>query len=145
VIGWIVRNWQLKLGAAALATILYTGLVFSGSFTDARIGGVPIQRINQPSGAYVITQTLSPVEVHYRRSQDATEPVTVDSFAATVDLANYDMQRPGQPQSLPVAVRSLATGVSILDSTPQQVTVTLDVLSSREVDVKVDHGQVNRR
>ncbi len=139
---WIVRNWQLKLGAVALAVILYTGLVFTGSFTDARIGGVPIQRINQPSGAYVITQNLAPIEVHYRRAQEAAGTVAQDSFAATVDLSRYDMQRPGTPQSLPVAVSSLASGVTVLDASPDEVTVILDVLASKEVDVRVDHGAI---
>ncbi len=138
----LFRNWQLKLGAMALATILYTGLVFSGSFHDSRIGGVPISRINQPSGAYVITTELPPLEIEYRRSNNAVAPVTVDSFAATVDLSDYDMQRPGQPQSLKVTVKPLASGVSVLNFTPSSVTVTLDVLASKEVAVRVEHGAV---
>ena len=32
--GWLVRNWHLKLAALALATILYTGVVYSDSFID---------------------------------------------------------------------------------------------------------------
>lgn len=140
--GWIVRNWQLKLGAIALATILYTGLVFSGSFTEARIGGVPITRINQPSGAYVITQDLGTVEVHYRRSSDAQAVINQNNFAATVDLSKYNMDEPGTPQSLPISVNSLTSGVDVLDVSPTRVTVTLDVLSSKEVNVVVDHGQV---
>ncbi len=139
---WIVRNWHLKLGAVALATVLYTGLVFSGSFTDGRISGVPIQRINQPSGAYVISQELPAVEVHYRRSREVAETVNENSFAATVDLSRYDMQRPGQPQSLPVSVSPLVSGVHVLDVTPATVKVTLDRLGSKEVDVVVDHGTV---
>jgi YbbR domain-containing protein len=140
--GWIVRNWQLKLGAVALATILYTGLVFSGSFTEARISGVPVSRINQPSGAYVMTQNLPPVEVHYRQSQDAVGTISQDSFAATVDLSKYNMDQPGTPQSLPISVNSLASGVSVLDAKPDQVTVILDVLASKEVDVRIDHGTI---
>jgi YbbR domain-containing protein len=139
---WLIRNWELKLGAAGLATILYTGLVFSGSFTDARLPGVPIQRINQPNGAYVITQDLPTVEVHYRESRDALSVPNTGSFAATVDLSQYDMQRAGQPQSLPVQVSSLADGVSVLDSSPTTVTLTLDLLSSKDVDVRVVHGPV---
>src|SRR6266568_1069493 len=75
---WIFRNWELKLGATGLATILYTGLVFSGSFTEARISGVPIQRINQPNGAYVITQDLGNIQVHYRQQSGVSAPVVVD-------------------------------------------------------------------
>ena len=132
---WIFRNWELKLGATGLATILYTGLVFSGSFTEAHIAGVPIQRINQPNGAYVITQDLGNVQVHYRQQSGTSGPVTTESFAATVDLSQYDMQRAGQQQSLPVQVRSLADGVSWLDFSPTRVTVNLDVLDTRSVPV----------
>jgi YbbR domain-containing protein len=67
----------------------------------------------------------------------------VDSFAATVDLSQYDMQKAGQPQSMAVQVRSLADGVTPLDFTPARVNVTLDVLDQRtNVPVVVDSGQV---
>lgn len=139
---WIFRNWELKLGAAGLATVLYTGLVFSGSFTESHIAGVPIQRINQPNGAYVITQDLGNVEVHYRQQSSTSTPVTTDSFAATVDLSQYDMQRAGQQQSLAIQIRSLADGVSWLDFTPTRVTVNLDVLDTHSVPVVLDRGTV---
>jgi YbbR domain-containing protein len=139
---WILRNWELKLGALGLATIVYTGLVFSGSFTEARISGVAIQRINQPNGAYVITQELPSVQVSYRQARDADAAVTTGSFAATVDLSKYDMQRAGQPQSLDVHVQSLATGITALDFSPAQVTVNLDLLDQNTVPVIVDRGTV---
>ena len=140
--GFLLRNWELKLGAIGLATVLYTGLVFSGSFTEARISGVPIQRINQPNGAYVITQELPTVQVSYRESREAATTVSTDSFAVTVDLSQYDMQRAGQPQSLAVQVRSLADGVAATDFNPQRVTVTLDLLDQGTVPVVLDRGVV---
>jgi YbbR domain-containing protein len=140
--GWLIRNWELKLGALGLATILYTGLVFSGSFTEGRQAGIAITRINQPNGAYVLTQDLPSVEVQYRQSRDSTS-VGVDSFAATVDLSQYDMQKAGQPQRLAVQVRSLADGVTPLSFTPSHVNVTLDVLDQRtNVPVVIDTGPV---
>ena len=45
--GSLLRNWHLKLAALRLATILYTGFVFSGSFTD-RLSG-PADRGHQPA------------------------------------------------------------------------------------------------
>ena len=33
----LLRNWHLKLSAVLLAMVLYTGLVFSGSFSDAEL------------------------------------------------------------------------------------------------------------
>jgi YbbR domain-containing protein len=141
--GWILRNWQLKIAALALATILYTGLVFSGSFTEGRIAGVSIQRINQPNGTYVTSQQLATLGVSYRVASAATAPVTADSFAATIDLSKYDMRLAGQAQSLLVTVRSLNDAVTALSWLPQSIPVVLDTLESKnDVRVVVDHGAV---
>ena len=35
--GFLLRNWHLKLSAVLLATVLYTGIVFSGAFDEATI------------------------------------------------------------------------------------------------------------
>ena len=78
--GWLTRNWHLKLAALGLAMILYTGFVYSGSFTDQIFPGLPVAAINQPSGAYPLTQQLGTVDVQYRLAADAPERVTADSF-----------------------------------------------------------------
>jgi YbbR domain-containing protein len=140
--GWVLRNWQLKIAALALATILYTGLVFSGSFTEGRIAGVSIERINQPDGTYVTSQQLATLGVSYRVASDAAAPVTPDSFAATIDLSKYDMRLAGQAQSLPVTVRPLTGAVTVLSWQPQSIPVVLDTIDSKSVRVVVDHGVV---
>jgi YbbR domain-containing protein len=140
--GWLTRNWHFKLAALGLATILYTGFVYSGSFTDQLFPGLPIEAINQPSGAYPLTQQLGTVDVQYRLSADAAERVTVDSFAVTVDLAGYDMARSPELQSLPVRVTSLQQGVEVLEFQPTTVPVALDRLSERQVPVEVETGDL---
>ncbi len=139
---WIVRNWHLKLGALALATVLYTGLVYSGSFSEQTFSGVPVEAINQPTAAYPLTQQLGTVDVRYRLAADAVSRVTVESFAVTVDLAAYDMELAPEPQALAISVRSLTDGVEVLSYTPTTVAVELDQLGQREVPVVVERGQV---
>ena len=138
--GWLTRNWHLKLAALGLATILYTGFVYSGSFTDQLFPGLPIEAINQPSGAFPLTQQLGTVDVQYRLSADAPERVTADSFAVTVDLAGYDMERSPELQSLPVRVTSLQQGVEALEFQPTTVPVALDQLGGAQVRVEVETG-----
>ena len=140
--GWLTRNWHLKLAALGLATILYTGFVYSGSFTDQLFPGLPIEAINQPSDAYPLTQQLGTVEVQYRLSADAAERVTVDSFEVIVDLAGYDMTRSPELQSLPVRVTSLQQGVEVLEFLPTTVPVALDRLSESQVPVEVETGDL---
>ncbi len=139
---WLVRNWHLKLGALALATVLYTGLVYSGSFSEQTFPGVPVEAINQPSQAYPLTQNFGTVDVRYRLAADAASRVTVESFAVTVDLSEYDMDRAPEPQALSISVRSLTDGIEVLDYNPKTVAVELDRLGEKEVPVVVDRGTV---
>lgn len=137
----LLRNWHLKLGAVALATVLYTGLVFSGSFSESTIQ-VPVVVTNQPGTAFVLSGDPGTVQVRYRAEADLAINVDADSFVATVDLSRYDMERAPDPQSLSVEVTALAGGVEVLTKTPASVTVQLDRLDARSVPVEVDHGQV---
>ena len=138
----ILRNWHLKLGAVALATILYTGFVYSGSFSEQTFPGIAVSAINQPNGVYPLTQDLGTVDVRYRLAADAPERVTAESFAVTVDLGDYDMDQSPQTQALSVNVRSLATGVEVLDYSPTTVPVAIDRIGQKEVPVVVDRGEV---
>jgi YbbR domain-containing protein len=139
--GWLLRNWHLKLAAVGLATVLYTGLVYSGSFTDQEFPGLPIEAVNQPDGAYPLTQSLGTVTVQYRRSA-SVDRVTDEAFSVTVDLSAYDMTRAPQPQALRVQVAALQDGVEILSFTPTTVPVALDRLAQRQVRVEVQTGEV---
>lgn len=139
--GWLLRNWHLKLAAAGLATVLYTGFVYSGSFSEQVFPGLPIEAISQPDGSFPLTQQLGTVNVQYRLSTDAAR-VTAESFAVTVDLSAYDMDLAPQLQSLPVHVTSLQEGVQFLSVVPNSVPVALDRLAQRQVRVEVQTGTV---
>jgi YbbR domain-containing protein len=140
--GWLLRNWHLKLAAIGLAMVLYTGFVYSGSFSEQLFSGHAIEAINQPDGAFPLTQSLPSVDVQYRLSSGVSERVTDESFSVTVDLAAYDMDRAPQPQSLPVHVDSLQDGVDVLSFLPESVPVALDRLGQRQVRVEVQTGDV---
>ncbi|MGH2454960.1 MAG: CdaR family protein [Candidatus Limnocylindria bacterium] len=139
---WLVRNWHLKLGALGLATILYTGFVYSGSFTEQPFPGVSVQAINLPSSAYPLTQQLGTVDIRYRLSVDSPIRVTAESFSVTVDLSEYDMELAPETQALAIQVRPLAEGLDVLSFSPTSVPVAIDRVGQREVPVVVDRGEV---
>jgi len=138
----LLRNWHLKLSAVLLATVLYTGLVFSGSFTDLGPLDVPIEQSNQPINSQVLSGDLGTVEVRYRTSNDLAGTIGALAFVATVDLAEYDMSRAPEPQVLDVEVAVLTDGVEILSVEPSTVRVAIDRVESRTVPVEVDVGAV---
>ena len=115
--GIFLRNWHLKLGAVFLSTVLYTGLVFSGSFTEQTVSGVPIEMVGQPDDWVPLTQ-LETVEVRYRVAADSAQLVFPESFSATVEFDDYDQAQAGQPQALPVSIRPLLDGITVLSVTP---------------------------
>lgn len=137
---WLIRNWHLKLAAVLLAMVLYTGFVFSGSFSDGTIQ-VRIAQENVSSDTYVMSGDLGFVEVEYRTATDASRAVTEDSFRARVDMSQYDMDRAPEPQELPVVVTP-SDGIQILSIDPSTVRVELDRVETRTVPIAVDRGDV---
>src|SRR4029077_719284 len=129
-------------GALALSTVLYTGLVFSGSFTEQTFPGVAVTALGQPVGTYLLTQQLGTVDIRYRIASDAPAHVTAESFAVTVDLGAYDMSQSPQVQALPVHVRAVSDGLTVLSYSPSSVSVALDRLDEAQVRVGVDSGVV---
>jgi YbbR domain-containing protein len=138
----ILRNWPLKLGALLLSVLLYAGLVYSGSFTEQQVTGVPIRADNQPLNTYLLTGELGTVDISYRASAGSAGSVTIATFSASVDLEAYDMAQAGEPQLLPVEVRSVDDEVVVLEAAPLEVSVVLDRLGVRTVPVVVDRGEV---
>jgi YbbR domain-containing protein len=139
--GILLRNWHLKLSAVLLATVLYTGLVFSGQFSDSDVQ-LTIGITGQPPETAVLSSTLGAVDVTYRAPNDVIGTLSSDDFRATVDLSAYDMERSPEPQVLPVDVVSPVDGVEIVSREPRTVTVELDRLVVERVPVEVDYGEV---
>jgi YbbR domain-containing protein len=139
--GWLVRNWHLKLAAVAVATVLYTGLVFSGTFSDSTIR-VRIEQANVSRDMFVLSGDLGFVEFSYRAANDVG-PLTEADFVARVDIGAYDMDRAPEPQRLPIEVVALREGVEVLTPTnPAEVRVEVDRIVARTVPVEVETGSI---
>src|SRR5215204_2112613 len=104
--GIILRNWHLKLSAVLLATVLYTGLVFSGSFTDSSVQ-VRVEQINVARDVFVLSAEPGVVDVTFRVSNNEAGSITGEDFAVSVDISAYDLERAPEPQQLPLEYRSL--------------------------------------
>src|SRR5919106_1751227 len=128
---FLLRNWHLKLSAVLLATVLYTGLVFSGSFTDSSVQ-VRVEQVNVSRDVFVLSAEPGTVDVRYRVSNEQAGSVTADDFAVEVDLAAYDLERAPEPQELPLEWRSLKDGVEI----PDGLEIEEPVLSHETAEVR---------
>jgi YbbR domain-containing protein len=140
-VGIILRNWHLKLSALLLATVLYTGLVFSGSFTDSSIQ-VRVEQVNVSRDVFVLSAEPGVVDISYRVSNEQAGGVTADDFEVSVDIGAYDLELAPEPQEVPLEVRSLEDGVDILSVTPDSVRVEADRVDVHSVPVEVETGTI---
>jgi YbbR domain-containing protein len=139
ILRFIVRNWPLKLGAIALAMLLYAGLVVSQTTQDFK-GSVAIETVNQSTDVIVLSDLGAVSSIRYFAPADLGLRVDSASFKATVDLANVDPS--GGPVSLTVHVSAVDPRVQVLDWDPLRIVVTLDRLTSRIVPVQPVVGTV---
>ena len=137
-VGFIFRNWPLKLAAIVLATLLYAGLVASQDST-VYPGLVPVAVVHQPAGTVVTRQLKNVEEIRYIAPVEVGR-LTADDFRATVDLATVEPT--GTPVSLPVNVTANDPRVTILDFRPRSIPVVLDASISTTVPVRVARGDV---
>lgn len=137
----LLRNWHLKLSAVLLATVLYTGLVFSGQFSESSVD-VRVDDVNQPNSSQVLSSDLGTVSVRYRTSNALSATIDAQAFVATVDLSAYDMERAPEPQVLDIVVSALPDGIEILSTDPSTVRVAIDRVETRSVPVEVDPGTI---
>jgi YbbR domain-containing protein len=142
VVGFVFRNWPLKLAAILLATLLYAGLIVSAS-AETFPGRIPIQVLNQPGNAFIIGNLDDVTSIRYLAIGTNRPAVTTASFTATIDLAGVPVAAGSPPVSVPVIVRATDPGsIQVIDFSPSRIQVRLDPLVSKTVPVQVDHGTV---
>ena len=132
----LVHNWPLKLAAVGLATLLYGGLVVSQSTRTLTDLVIPIDVVGQPSDGFMLTSIDPVTEIRYF-APSGTRPRSSD-FQATIDVSGIE---PGTgSHRVPVRVTSIDTRITVVGVVPAAVTVDLDRLDQKTVDVVVDHG-----
>jgi YbbR domain-containing protein len=134
---FVTRNWPLKVGAIALSTLLYGGLVLSQT-TKEFSGSVPIETVNQESDVIVLSDLGTVSQVRYVAPADLGLRVDSSSFRATVDLSGVDPK--GGPLSLTVRVTAVDPRVQVLDYQPRRIVVTLDRVSHTTVPIRAVLG-----
>lgn len=133
----LVHNWPLKLAAVGLATLLYGGLVASQSTQERTDLVIQIDLVGQPADSFLLNSIDPVTEIRYF-APAGTRTLSSD-FEASIDLSGI---QPGSgPQRVPVRVVSIDDRITVVGFQPSEVTVDLDRLGTRTVDVVVEHEQ----
>lgn len=138
-IGVVFHNWPLKLGAVALATLLYVGLIVSSS-AQLFEGAVPIEASGLSSEVTILSDLGAVRQIRYFAPEDLGLRLDSSSFRATVDLSTVAAS--GGRTSVAVRVVAIDTRIQVLDYEPRQITVQLDAVISRMVSVRAVLGPI---
>jgi YbbR domain-containing protein len=135
-IGFVVHNWPLKLGAIALATLLYAGLVASQDASTIQ-GPITVVDQNRPPDTVITNQLRDVDSIRYLAAPGSQRPRASD-FRATIDLTNV---RPdGKPVNVPVRVTALDPDIQVISVTPSTIQVILETSAEKDVPVRVQRG-----
>lgn len=135
----VTHNWPLKLGAIALATLLYSGFVLSQTAQDFP-NPVRIDIVNAPPNVVVLSDPGSVTRIRYVAPPDLGLRIDSSTFRATVNLANVDPSGGSVP--LKVAVVAVVPGIQVIDFTPQQIVVQLDRRGEKTVPIRAVLGPI---
>jgi YbbR domain-containing protein len=136
----VIHNWPLKLAAVGLASLLYVGLVLAQNSKEWR-GQVPIEVRNQPAGAVLIGGVQYVTSIRYFAPLDAAGRVTSESFTAWIDLSTATPDA-ANDAIVRVNVSSSDPQIQAFEWTPRQISVHLDPLRTKAMQVSVDKGNV---
>ena len=138
VLGFIVHNWPLKLGAIALASLLY-GLLLSQT-TESFTSPVRIEIANAPSDVIVLSNPGSVTRIRYVAPAGLGLRIDSDTFRASVDLADVDPT--GRTVTLDVTVEAVDPRVQVLDYEPGAIVLTIDRVGTKTVPIRAVLGPI---
>lgn len=135
----ISHNWPLKLGAIALAALLYSGFVLSQNATELP-GSIPISIENAPPDVIVLGNLGAVTRISYVAPPDLGLRIDSSTFRASIDLAT--VQPTGAPVSLQVNVEAVDDRVQVLDFEPRAISVTIDRVGTKTVPIRAVLGPI---
>jgi YbbR domain-containing protein len=95
---------------------------------------IPIEIINQPEGTVIFGDVVDRVQLTLRAPQASWDELSVNKFRAQVDLTGLD----ARPHDVEVQVTCSDDSVRIVEKKPEKITVRLEELKEKEVEVKVN-------
>lgn len=95
---------------------------------------IPVEIINQPEGTVILGDPVNKVQLTLRASQTSWDELSVNKFRAQASLAGLDVG----VHDVAVQVTCSDQSIKIIGKKPEKITVRLEKLTEKEVDVKVN-------
>ena len=134
-LSFLVHNWPLKMAAVVMAALLYGVFVVTQNTRILDNQRIPIAEGDRPDGVVLLSPLGAVTQVRYF-SNDPNVQVTSATFTARADLSGVDPDRPTNIAE--IEVTSIDPRVEVIEWQPPQVSVQVEQLEQRSVDVRVE-------
>lgn len=137
----ILSNFLTFLLSLLLAILIWLNASQENDPTRLQSFQIPIDFIGQPENSTLVASDENMVFV-VEAPASVMDQLTTDDFTAVVDLSQVDL---GEDVAVDVNVQPKVRGVTITSPSPNQVTVRLEQLVTRDIPVVLDvRGSVAR-
>jgi YbbR domain-containing protein len=144
VIGFLVRNWRLKLLAVIFAVLAWVGVVYAANPPGVRAVQVPVPQPptqTLPAG-YLLTEPIPPLTVEVAGTADHLNAFSVSFLHVDVDYAAISAVGNRVPAVVSVPVRVTNTDPNVqLSSVPASVQAEVDRRGTAQAAVTVAIGR----
>ncbi len=136
MLGRLLNNVSSITLALVLAIVVWVvaaneeNPIVEDTFSEA----VPIEIVNQPEGTVIFGDVVDKVQLTLRASQASWDELSVNKFRAQVELTGLD----AGVHDVEVQVTRSDDSIRIVEKKPEEITVRLEELKEKEVEVKVN-------
>jgi YbbR domain-containing protein len=143
MLGFITRNWRLKLAAVVLAVVAWVGVVYAANPPGVRSVTVPVPQppaVTLPAG-YIITQPIPELTVSVAGTQNDLNAFNRSSITMSVDYAAISSIGNRVPATVDVPITLHNSDPSVqLSNPPRSVPVQVDRTGTQTAAVSVVVG-----
>jgi len=140
----ILSNIFTLLLAFSLAVLIWVNALRVEDPIRLEILAVPIVFTGEPDNSIRLNASAAPetVQVKFEGPDSIVVQTTADDFTATVDLSLIPLN---EETLAPVHVQTSVANISLLTQSPEQITIQLEQLVTRDIPVRLDiRGDVAR-
>lgn len=120
--------------ALILAMVVWVVAINEGSREEFFPEGIPVEVVNRQEGLILVGEVEELVRIRIRAPEDSWKDLSVNSFRAFIDLAGLGSGL----HEVDVQVEVSNPQVRIMEEDPAKVTVRLEELGEKEVEVRAD-------
>lgn len=98
---------------------------------------ISVEFVGRPDNSVLVSPTLNrqSVQVFFQGASSSMSDISTDDFTATVDLSQVPF---GSDIPVPIQVQTRLTDLELLSQSPEQITVHLEQLVTRNIPVQLD-------